>query len=156
MNSIKTKVGITTAFLFLFSNFAHSETCGTWSWGCDDDWGVSLSVPAIKLKQGEKAKLFEGIAAGLQLNRLLGKTEGSLASGFILTPAFMLSTTNTINQSGNSESDYVFSTAILAGFKKGSASFQIGYSYDVMSSQSNSVFDKSNKGSILLSIGTSL
>lgn len=132
-----------------------AATCGTWSWGCDNDWDISVSIPAIKLRQGEKAKLFEGIAAGVQLNNLFGKTHNSLASGIILTPAFMLATTDAIDASGNRNSDYVLSFALLFGVKKeGGNSFQIGYAYDLMSSHPADVFKKAKKGSVLFNVGT--
>ena len=129
--------------------------CPGGSWGCTDDWQLSFSVPAVKLRQGEQAQLFEGLAVGLQLNNLFSRTETSLLNAIIITQAFMLSTSTTIDATtSNKKSDYVLSGAILFGVRQGNKSFQIGYGYDVVSSESADVLNSRNRSTILFNIGT--
>jgi hypothetical protein len=154
-------------FVWIFAAGIFSASCsasaffapcpGSGIWGCTDDWQLSFSVPAIKLQQGEKARIFEGIAAGIQLNNLFSRTETSLLNAVIITPAFMLSTATALDTTtGNRESEYVFSGALLFGIRQGKRSFQIGASYDLMSSEDRSSFDAREKTSILFTVGTGL
>jgi hypothetical protein len=126
-------------------------------WGdCPEDWNISVSIPVLKFRQGEQAQVFQGLAVGLQLNDLWSRNEPySLKKAFVLTPAMMMSTTNTLDStSGNKKSDYVFSFAFLVGLKKNNYSFQIGWSLDLMSSETSDAFNSRERHGILFNVGT--
>lgn len=131
--------------------------CPDYSWGCGNDWNPTISVPALKFRQGEQVQVFQGLAVGIQLNNLFlakGSLESSIRKALIITPALMLSTEKTLNSTtGVIKSDYVFAAAILFGIKKDSTSFQIGWSYDMVSSESAAALQSRPRTSILFNIG---
>jgi hypothetical protein len=128
--------------------------CSNGKWGCGDDWKFSLSVPAVQVRLNEQAKIFSGLAAGIQLNNLLSRREDSFLNAIIITPAIMLSTTSISGSSrGSTHSDYVFSGAILFGFKHGNKSLQIGYAYDLINSEGAGAYHDRYRDSLLVTIG---
>lgn len=128
--------------------------CSNGKWGCGDDWKISLSVPAIQLRLNEQAKIFSGLDAGIQLNNLFSRQDGSLLNALIITPGVMLSTTTVPGSTnGTTRSDYVFSGAVLFGFKKGNKSLQVGYAYDLINTEGAGAFRHRYRDSLLLNVG---
>jgi hypothetical protein len=128
--------------------------CSNGKWGCGDDWKFSLSIPAVQFRLNEQAKIFSGIDAGIQLNNLFSRREGSFLNAIIITPAIMLSTTTISSSSkGSTQSDYVFSGAILIGLKYGNKSLQIGYAYDLINSEGAGAYHDRYRDSLLVNVG---
>jgi hypothetical protein len=121
------------------------------------DWELVFTIPAIKLKEGEDAQLFQGIGFGLQFKNMFDGIwkKNSLGNSLILTPLGMLSTEKILEADGENSSSYVLSAGFIIGIqsKKNNSSIGIGYTYDVLGTKS---IKNTQRNAILLNISQSL
>ena len=139
--------------LFLLVNQVHA-----WDWGRPEDWNLTFSVPAIKVRQGEEMKIFNGLGAGIHMKNVFSRKEDTFLNAISFSPMVFMSTLST-SSSGSAtddKSDYVISIGLLLNILgKEKHNLQVGYGYDVLSGEDSEAFKERAKGYWMFTLGTS-
>ena len=117
-------------------------------------YDLTAAVPLLKIRQGEKFRLFDGAAGGFKWSPFYQR--GDMMKDFHVDALVMVSSydAQTIDAAGNISKDqlHILSAGVVVGINW----FQIGFGRDLVSSEAQDIFDKRKKNFFMLNLGAAI